>query len=554
VLSILSGLLIRLPYQPFHWSPVAFIALVPLFWGLRRCSPRLAFWVSLPFGFLHGIYGIGWATSVARFNPLVYLGIPIGALWWGAHLAAGCALIIFFLRRFSPTAGLVLAMLSWWAMEHFRSVGRLGLPIGFLGHGLAGWESLALAASFAGVPLLSALIVGMNLALMELIASLQKGYGQAHALARNALMLGLIGLAWFSGGRVLDSRTQAYEEDGIPLRLALVQTGIDQELKFNSYADPSEEVRRTLQDEMYRRLVKQLATIDRGEADLIVTPESSLTHDYVDAEPEVQRQLAGGVVLAELLQMAQEARTPIVVGGVDNEFSNAEGERTERALEALNADGEFYDRDVYGATWLLRPEDQLPSPTATYRKSFLMPFGEEVPYLDLIPGFQEHIVQVGTFNKAPMGDPIGMLLPEDEKGKRAEVRLGFTICFEDLIPKLHRHYAALGAQVFINTTNDAWFDGSSGPAWHAEMARWRSIETGIPMVRCTNSGLTVVIGPTGRFEDTLPLLDAAILRATVRVLPEAPRSLYSRIGDLLGWIIMLGIAGGWWVLVRRPEE
>ena len=38
-LAIASAILLRLAYRPLYWSPLAFVALVPLFWGLRRCRP-----------------------------------------------------------------------------------------------------------------------------------------------------------------------------------------------------------------------------------------------------------------------------------------------------------------------------------------------------------------------------------------------------------------------------------------------------------------------------------------------------------------------------------
>jgi apolipoprotein N-acyltransferase len=450
---------------------------------------------------------------------------------------------------------LVAAIAMWWAMEYFRSVGRIALPIGLLGHGMAGWQEIAQLASLAGVPLISALIVGVNLALMESYAAVRAGYGHAGAFSRLATMLALVVASHVYGARVIADTTARYSGEGsFPIRVAMVQTGIDQMDKFNSYANPDAAIRSELQQKLATSLTAQLGTIERSAVDLVITPESSLTHDLVDIDESLQRRLTGSAVMTDLLAWSQDVRIPLVVGGVDNVFADAEGNPTESVLEGINPAGEFLPgRKVYGALWLLRPDDQSPSPVATYRKSQLMPFGEEVPYLDLIPGFQEKIVQIGTFAKGPLVPPTGLWVQPDALTPREEVRLGFSICFEDLIPRLHRHYAVDRTQLYVNTTNDAWFDGSPGPNWHFEMARWRTIENRVPMARCTNSGITAIVSATGEIVERLPVVEPGILVAPIRIVREPGRTLYSRIGDLPGFLALLGSLA-LLIVLRRKEK
>ena len=540
-LSFLSGLLIRLAYRPFDWSWLAFLALVPLFWGLRRCRPLMAFWVSMVFGTMHGFYALSWAHVVDRFNPLVYAGLPFAFLWWGLHLAVGFALIVFLARRLSPWMALLGAMLVFVAVEFFRSIGKLALPLGYLGHSIGGWPQLAQVASLAGILPLTALIIGTNLSLMEVIAAVRAGYGQVGAALRLGSMVALIVAGHLYGVFAIRATEQLYTSpDAFPFRVALIQTGIDQMEKYKSYSSEDENVRRQFQDKMFYSLMDQLRTIERDEVDVIITPESSMTNDFLDVEDHVQKQLFGGVILREVMDVATELDAPIMVGGVDNVFATEAGELTENLLEGLDpTTREFYSGNaVYGALWLIRPGEESVRPTADYRKIYLLPFGEAVPYLDIIPGFAENVVQVGTFARGEKPSPIGLMTGGEDYPR--EVRLGPSICFEDLFPGLHASHVANGAQLFVNTTNDAWFDGSAGPLWHHEMARWRSIEFRVPMVRCTNTGLTSVISPTGQVLEELPLITPAVLKPTVQLLPEPPRTLYSRIGNLFGWLSLLG--------------
>lgn len=554
--ALLSCMLLRFAYQPFHLSPLAFVALVPLFWGLRRCKPVMAFWVGLLFGSINGYMFTGWLTIVSRFNPFVYLGIPPLALWWGAHLAVALALIVWFGRRLAPWPALLLAMMVWAGMEYFRMIGRLGLPYGLLGHSQAGWPAMAQLASFAGVPLISALIIGVNLALMEVIAAFKARYGHAGAMTRAGTMLGLAALGLGAGSAALERMRAAYEsDDAFPVRVALIQTNIDQEVKFGSYSAPPAE-RRELQDQMFISLLEQLDALEPGAYDLIVTPESSLTHDFVDVEQAWLERLHDGDPMGVLLRRAQELDAPLVVGGIDNVFATPDGEETdllELGLDAATGELNAGAR-VYGATWMLRPQQTAVPPTADYRKVRLMPFGEEVPYLDLIPGFAENVVQIGIFDVGDYEPPVGVLVGGSATEAPREARLGFSICFEDLMPFLHRHHARGGAQLFVNTTNDAWFDRSAGPAWHADMARWRSIETHIPMLRVTNTGLTGIILPDGSWQETLPLLERTVLDTEVTVVPNPPVTLYTRIGDAFGIVCLLGSLVAVILVWRRRDD
>ena len=69
------------------------------------------------------------------------------------------------------------------------------------------------------------------------------------------------------------------------------------------------------------------------------------------------------------------------------------------------------------------------------------------------------------------------------------------------------------AEFILNVTNDAWYDGSIGPAQHAHHARLRAVETGLPMLRAANTGTTMMIDPLGRVTARLAEREVAVLDA-----------------------------------------
>jgi apolipoprotein N-acyltransferase len=105
------------------------------------------------------------------------------------------------------------------------------------------------------------------------------------------------------------------------------------------------------------------------------------------------------------------------------------------------------------------------------------------------------------------------------------------------------------AEFILNVTNDAWFDGSIGPAQHAHHARVRSAETGLPMLRASNTGTTIVVDPLGRVTARLAEQQVALVDAVPANRLEGG-TIYSRYGDLpffgvLGLGLLLSLFAAW---------
>ena len=112
------------------------------------------------------------------------------------------------------------------------------------------------------------------------------------------------------------------------------------------------------------------------------------------------------------------------------------------------------------------------------------------------------------------------------------------VCYEAIFPEQARRHDQ--AKWLLNLTNDAWFGTSSGPYQHLTQARFRAIETGLPMVRVANTGITAIFDGYGRKIGELKLGVEGTLDA---FLPQAsPETLYARFGDLLFFIAILATA------------
>jgi apolipoprotein N-acyltransferase len=159
-------------------------------------------------------------------------------------------------------------------------------------------------------------------------------------------------------------------------------------------------------------------------------------------------------------------------------------------------------------------------------------FGEYVPFTRWLPFLKWFTPITGGFT--PGTSPTRFNF--DDLGVSASV----LICFEDIFPMLARDAADTGADFLLNLTNDGWFGAASQQRAHAANAVLRAVETGRPLVRCTNNGLTCWVDRHGRIRDGLRHADGGIHAAGAMVAavelhdaPE-PRTLFQRHGDWVG--------------------
>ena len=167
--------------------------------------------------------------------------------------------------------------------------------------------------------------------------------------------------------------------------------------------------------------------------------------------------------------------------------------------------------------------------SAIYDKHHLVPFGEFVPFASFAEklGLQAIAASMGGFSSGP--GPA--LLDFGLLGKALPL-----ICYEAVFA--HGINAMPErADFLLQITNDAWFGTYAGPQQHLAQARMRAIEQGLPLVRAANTGISAMIGPTGRVLALLPLGEDGFLDAQLP-LPFKP-TLYSKTGDRPALLIVL---------------
>jgi apolipoprotein N-acyltransferase len=115
------------------------------------------------------------------------------------------------------------------------------------------------------------------------------------------------------------------------------------------------------------------------------------------------------------------------------------------------------------------------------------------------------------------------------------------ICYESLFPGLARGGGDRPLWI-VNASNDSWFGRTSGPWQHLNIASYRAIEQGTPIVRATSTGVSAVIDAYGRPLRKLGVGEQGVIDAALP--PVTPPTLYSRFGDAIFWALaILGLLG-----------
>ncbi len=118
------------------------------------------------------------------------------------------------------------------------------------------------------------------------------------------------------------------------------------------------------------------------------------------------------------------------------------------------------------------------------------------------------------------------------------VRVASLLCFEALFPGLARAAAKDGAQLLAVLTNDAFALHLDVPENHLRIARFRAVETGLPLAFASNAGPSAVVDGAGRVLARAPQGRAGVAAAALELRTAPPP--YLRWGD---WPSTLALAG-----------
>ncbi len=492
LLASLTGILLTASFPPLDMPYMAWIALVPLFIGIYDETPAKAFKLGFLAGMIHYLTLIYWIVVVlGRYGDLNIFLSSFPCFLLCLYLALYIAFFSLLTTSIKGSGfSLLLTGSIWVGLEYFRTEYPIGgFPWCLLGY--TQYENLSLiqisdVLGVYGVSFLIVLINGLAFRLLFLLknkTSRQKDGFLKWEIA--IICLTVIGTFAYGHYRLLEN--QAENNPCKPIRTVIVQGNIDQSLKW----DPSYQIK-TL--EKYIKLTRK--SFD-SKPELIVWPETSIPFFFQDSS-DLSR---------SLFSIAEESGSALLFGS---------------PAYKKGAGVVFY----YNRAYLITPgKTQLQH----YDKVHLVPFGEYVPFKNILSFINRLVAAAGDFAE---GNKI-ITLNNDN------FSIGVLICFEAIFPQIARIHTKNGANILVNITNDAWFGKTSAPYQHLAMAVFRAVENRRPLVRSANTGFSAFIGPQGKIIEQGSLF----CEETLTGIPDISNStltFYTRFGDIFA-ISMLTI-------------
>lgn len=550
-LAIFAGLVLAAAFPKIGIAGFAWVApglMLAVALGKRGGE---AFRIGYVAGFAHYLASLYWLLNipVAWFPILGWLALaaflalfPAVWVWLTLRLAPstespGSSVEQFWLEVLRGIYGhswsrrmswAVLSAAIWVGLEMVLTYIFGGFPWNLLADSQYRNVLLIQFASFTGVYGVSFLIAWTSVSLLCGTASVLSNPAQRSPwMAEIILPFTAVVVAFGYGFHRLKSGPAMGRE----IRLALVQPGIPQQMIWDQ----------TKEWERFEDLLRLSQEALAKPADVLVWPEASLPGNPIDETGQIVKPIA---------DLARRHKAWLIIGGDDVQTNQTE-------------------TNYYNAAFLVDPEGKLAN---TYRKRGLVIFGEYIPLERWLPFIKWFTPITGSYtagDRAVQFVFTGVAHPsfpanvQETKGTNApslpislgtlrSVQTSVLICFEDTFPNLARKSVEPDTDFLVNITNDGWFGEGAAQWQQAAAATFRTVENGVPLVRCANTGLTCWMDANGRWRQLFSDENGSVYREgfmTVTIRLPAGRhaqTFYNRHGNWFGWgcvvVALFGVA------------
>ncbi|MHB8255095.1 MAG: apolipoprotein N-acyltransferase [Acidiferrobacter sp.] len=471
-LALVAGALLNLAFAPYRLVWMAPVALALLYWLLGVVSGRRAFSRGWLFGVGFFATGVPWV-----YVTLVHFGgmpAPIAALSCGLFVGIlsvylACLGFAFALLRGSDRFDPWLFAALWVMGEWARDVFLTGFP----------WLDVGYAASAAPLIHWAPLIGVLGLSFILALA------GALLMEAARGRWAGVWPLVLFLAATPLIGRLSFVHRTGQAITASLVQGDISPYVKW---------------DPRGRRAIirRYLKLTQKSDGQLVIWPETAVP----GYSHELRRHF-----IPLLRHMARVGHRHFLFGLVEGDPYVAQG-------------------PIYNAVMSVGRHEGF------YRKRHLVPFGEYLPWPDLL----NPILQVLHIPMSGFTPWHGREHPLAACGAQIGVSICYEIAYGPIVTQ-----ALPQATLLVNVSDDSWYGHSNEARQQLQIAQLRAAEAGRDMLIATNDGQTARVTHRGRIAARLAPFHPGVL--TVVAQPYAGSTPYDRIGDdgVLGFVSLVGL-------------
>jgi apolipoprotein N-acyltransferase len=487
LIALVAGLLLALAFPKFGCAGFAWICPALLLFAARRKTGADAFRAGCVGGLAF------WLTSLYWLLFMPVRGFPIlGWLALAAYLALFFGAWTWIISSFKfPTSSwfarmrwTLIGAAVWVTLEWLRGWLLSGFPWSFLGASQYQIVPLIQIAAFTGLLGVSFLVAWSSLAVYSAAEMIYHHPAKRHVWQAEIVLPMITVVFVFVGGMFRMNHSVPTENI---LRVVAVQPSIPQTLIWS----PSEDEKR------FSQLLANSQQAMTNRPDLLLWPESAVP-------------MFDGVYRL-ISRFAQSNHVAIIFNGDDAEFQP----------DATN---------YFNSAFFIQPDGNC---AGVYHKQNLVIFGEYVPFARWLP-FLKYLTPIEG-GWTPGDKPV---IFSGDNFSAAPL-----VCFEDVFSGTARAAAVREPDFLVNLSNDGWFSESAEQWQHLANAVFRAVENDLPLVRCSNNGVTGWVDAHGRVREILRdesgseyAAGALVMEIPLRVATEKPApTFYQRHGEWLGW-------------------
>ncbi len=477
LLACLSGFLLAVSTQEHNLTPIAWVALAPLFYAVKNSNFKQSILCSLCAGILYNLKLHLWANV---FGAEVWIAMALVQttyfIFWGASLN-----LIIKKIKLSDHQILIFIPLWWVVFDTIRGSGPIGVNWGCIAYTQYKFLPLLQITPITGIygPLfLMAYCSSIVFCISEWITENKYEFKKLPAYIKTHTLIFIIILS----GVVLYGQSVINRDkhlSGDKIKVALLQPSIDMLIKTDS--SKTMDIVETMKE----------MTLEAAELkpDIIFWPETSFPALLPESKDAV----------SYLSKLSQICGTDMVVG----------------------APQRLADKSLQNSAFHFNSQGEL---LGSYSKRKLVPFGEFLP----LPSFAK---KWAVFRRVQNFKPG----TEASSFKVKNIRFGTIICFESDFPECSAQEVNNGARFISVITNDGWFENYPAAKHHISWDVFRAAENHVNLVQAANSGISAVIDYNGKILEKKELFEKGIICRELNLLTSG--TFYSKYGNIFLYLL-----------------
>ena len=501
LLSLSTGLLLTFSWPVNGFTPLIFIALVPLLFLQQFIADEKRkgmFWYSWLAFFIWNILTTWWiwnSTEVGSLMAFILNSLFTATIFQLYHISKK--------KLFDNKKGAAILIFYWITWEFIHMNWDLTWSWMNLGNVFASKHTWIQWYEYTGSLGGSLWVLVANVIVFEILYGLYKKISKVRLIANSTVLVLIISLPLIISMVIYNG----YVEKSDPVEVVIVQPNVD---PYNEQYSLS-----------YFELLEKNLQLANQEAsqttNFIIFPESALQEDIWEEYLDRSRTLK-----SLQLELGKFPNSTIVVGATSYRNIAEDEKPTNAARKYRDSEGMYY---AYNTAFMIEKD----APFQVHHKSKLTPGVEIMPSWWILKPVEALAIDLGGTTGTLGRETEPMAFFSEKNGAVSPI-----ICYESVYGEFVANSVALGAGLIFVITNDGWWGETPGYKQHFLFSVLRAIETRRSVARSANTGISATINQRGDILQQTDYWVPAVIKDTLNANYEL--TYYVRNGDYIARI------------------